>query len=186
MTELGDRYRGRADAFASLIEGVAPESWSSPSPCEGWSARDVVAHVVDYTRHVLREKAGKTEVPEFATFADPAAAFSAIREAVEQLLDDPGTPPGLARYVDLAVSFDLPQHGWDLAKATGQDPTMDRQEVELLWRTLSENPSVWNWQRDNGWYAAPVAVPDDAPLQDRVLGLLGRNPAWTVSLRAPG
>ena len=119
-----------------------------------------------------------TEVPAFASFDDPAAAFSGIRAIVEQVLDDPDTPPDLAKYLDLAVSFDLPQHGWDLAKATAQDPTMDPQEVELLWSSLAENPSVWDWQRDNGWYAAPVAVPADASLQDRVLGLLGRNPAW--------
>ncbi len=103
-----------------------------------------------------------TEVPAFASFDDPAAAFSGIREVVEQVLDDPDTPPDLAKYLDLAVSIDLPQHGWDLAKATGQDPTMDPQEVELLWSSLAENPSVWDWQRDNGWYAAPVAVPADA------------------------
>jgi hypothetical protein len=62
--------------------------------------------------------------------------------------------------------------------ATGQDATMDPQEVESLWSSLSQNPKIWEWQRDNGWYAAPVSVPEDAPLQVRVLGLIGRNPAW--------
>jgi hypothetical protein len=43
--------------------------------------------------------------------------------------------------------------------ATGQDPTIDPNEVELLWRSLSDAPNVWEWQRENGWYAAPIAVP---------------------------
>jgi uncharacterized protein (TIGR03086 family) len=180
MTVVGDRYRRRADAFAALVEGAAPDRWSNPSPCEGWLARDVVAHVVDYSGHVLREKVGLSDVPVFADFDDPAAAFRATRDLVERVLDDPGTSPEVANYVDLAVSFDLPQHGWDLAMATGQDPTMDPREVELLWSSLSQNPQVWAWQRDNGWYAAPVSVPQDAPLQDRVLGLIGRNPGWVL------
>jgi uncharacterized protein (TIGR03086 family) len=179
MTETGDRYRRRADAFAELITHTAPERWTSPSPCEGWLARDVVGHVVDYSAHVLRERVGMLEVPVFADFDDPTAAFGAIRGVVERVLDDPGTPSDLADYLDLAVSFDLPQHGWDLAKATGQDPTMDPEEVELLWSSLSQAPKVWDWQRENGWYAAPVSVPDDATLQDRVLGLIGRDPCWT-------
>jgi hypothetical protein len=85
----------------------------------------------------------------------------------------------LANYLDLAVSFDLPQHGWDLAKATLQDPTIDPKEVGLLWSSLLRAPQVWDWQRENGWYAAPVSVPSNAPLQDRVLGLIGRDPGWT-------
>jgi hypothetical protein len=136
MTEVGDRYRRRADAFEGLITCTAPERWTSPSPCVGWLARDVVAHVVDYSGHVLRETASMSAVPTFADFDDPAAAFRAIRQLVERVLDDQATPPDLANYLDLAVSFDLPQHGWDLAKATFQDPTIDPKEVGLLWSSL--------------------------------------------------
>jgi hypothetical protein len=145
----------------------------------GWLARDVVAHVVDYSGHVLRETARMSEVPTFADFSEPAAAFRAIRQLVERVLDDQATPPDLASYLDLAVSFDLPQHGWDLAKATLQDPTIDPEDVELLWNSLMRVPQVWDWQRENGWYATPVPVPSSAPLQDRVLGLIGRDPGWT-------
>jgi hypothetical protein len=142
-------------------------------------ARDVVAHVVDYSGQVLREKARRSEVPSFSDFDDPEVAFRAIREVVEQVLDDPETAPDVANYLDLAISFDLPQHGWDLARATGQDPTMDPEEVALLWSSFAEAPAAWDWQRANGWYGTPVSVPDDAPLQDRVLGLIGRDPRWT-------
>lgn len=178
MNEIADRYRRRADAFEALIEGVAQERWSSPSPCEGWLARDVVAHVVDYSAHVLRERAGVSGVAAFADFEDPADAFRSLREVVQRVLDDTETPPDVANYLDGALSFDLPQHGWDLAVATGQDATMDPDEVEILWSALTGHPRVWDWQRANGWYAAPVPVPEDAPLQDRVLGLIGRDPEW--------
>jgi uncharacterized protein (TIGR03086 family) len=179
VTELGDRYRRRADAFEALIVGVPLEGWTRPSPVEGWQARDVVAHVVDYTGHVLRERENIADAPRFADFDDPAAAFRASRRPVERLLDDASTPAKLAHYVDLAVSFDLPQHGWDLAMATGQDATIAQEELDFLWDSLTTEPQVWEWQRANGWYGEPVPVPDDASLQDRVLGLIGRDPDWT-------
>jgi uncharacterized protein (TIGR03086 family) len=178
-SDIADRFRRRADAFELLIDGSAPERWSNPSPCAGWSALDVVAHVVDFSAQVLREQAGISETISFADQPDPVVAFRLIRRAVEQVLDDPETPPRVSNYLDASVSLDLPQHGWDLAKSTGQDATMDPEVVQLLWDSLIEHAAVWDWQRANGWYAAPVEVSEDAPLSDRVLGLLGRDPAWT-------
>jgi uncharacterized protein (TIGR03086 family) len=179
MTELGDTYRRRAGAFAALIDGTQPERWSSPSPCEGWLARDVVVHVVDYSALVLREKAAVPDAPVFADFAGPSAAFAATRTVIERLLDDAATPRKVATHLHWSLSFDLPQHGWDLAVATGQDATIDAAEVDLLWGSLNGDPANWEWQRASGWYRPPVPVPEDAPLQDRVLGLLGRDPNWS-------
>jgi uncharacterized protein (TIGR03086 family) len=179
MGDVAATYRRRADAFEALIAGTPPERWSRGSPCGGWSARDVVAHVVDFSAKVLRERAGVPDPPVFSDFADPAAAFRGTRDAVQRVLDDPETPATVVGYLEGSLSFDLPQHGWDLAVATGQDATMDPAEVELLWTSLTGSPRVWDWQRAMGWYGRPVPVADDAPLQDRVLGLLGRDPRWT-------
>ncbi len=46
MTEISDRYRRLASEFATCIDAVGDDRWSAPSPCEGWSTRDVVGHVV--------------------------------------------------------------------------------------------------------------------------------------------
>ena len=178
MTQLAETYRRRADAFEALIEGVTPERWTNASPCDGWLARDVVAHVVDYSAHVLRDR-GLSDPPVLADFDGPLTAFRATRNVIQRILDDPTTPPKVAGFIHWSLSFDLPQHGWDLAVATGQDATIDPEEVELLWGALNGDPANWDWQRANGWYGRPVPVPDDAPLQDRVLGLLGRDPRWT-------
>lgn len=175
-SELARTYDRRAAAFEALIAGAPPERWSSPSPCGGWLALDVVAHVVDFSAQVLRDK-GFEDPPRFVV--GPLAAFCATRQYVVGILEDPATPPKVASFLHWSLSFDLPQHGWDLAVATGQDPTMEAEEVELLWGSLTGDPANWEWQRANGWYGPPVAVPEDAPLQDRVLGLLGRDPNWS-------
>jgi uncharacterized protein (TIGR03086 family) len=179
MSEAADQYRRPADRFQALVDGTAPERWASPSPCTGWQARDVVAHVVDFSAQVVGEKAGVTDAPTFADFDEPAAAFRATRQVIERMLDDPATPPKAATHLVWSLSFDLPQHGWDLAVATGQDATIAPEEVDLLWGSINGAPQQWDWQRANGWYAGPVPVREDAPLQDRVLGLLGRDPRWT-------
>jgi uncharacterized protein (TIGR03083 family) len=177
-SELARTYDRRAEAFEALIVATPPERWASPSPCAGWVARDIVAHVVDFSADVLGDK-GFEDPPRYVVGL--VAAFRATREFVVRILDAPSTPPKVASFLHWSLSFDLPQHGWDLAVATGQDPTMDADEVELLWGSLNGDPANWEWQRANGWYGPPVAVPDDAPLQDRVLGLLGRDPYWTSS-----
>ena len=179
MSEIAERYRRRADAFEALIAATPAGQWSSPSPCAGWSASDVVAHVIDYAADVLRERCGVADPPVLGDYDGPLAAYRASRAVLQRVFDDPATPPKLAQYLDAALSFDVPQHGWDLAIATGQDPTMDPWEVDYLW-TLSEQPrGWWEWQRANGHYGPPVTVPESAPLQDRALGLIGRDPNWT-------
>jgi uncharacterized protein (TIGR03083 family) len=46
MTEISERYARLADAFAAKITSVPSDRWAAQSPCEGWTARDVVGHVV--------------------------------------------------------------------------------------------------------------------------------------------
>ncbi|MCA1691443.1 MAG: maleylpyruvate isomerase N-terminal domain-containing protein, partial [Actinobacteria bacterium] len=45
MSEVSERYRRLADAFAARLAAVPEDKWSSPSPCEDWTIRDLVAHV---------------------------------------------------------------------------------------------------------------------------------------------
>ncbi len=181
MSEISDRYHRRADAFEALIAGVPANRWASQSPCEKWLASDVVGHVVGYSGHVLRERAGVEPTKAPLASENAAAAFRAIRADVQRVLDDTATPPDVSQFIDLAVSFDLPQHWWDLAKATGQDAIMDSEDVEALWEALSPmRPRWWDWQVANGYYAPKIPVPEDAPLQDRLLGLIGRDPNWML------
>lgn len=196
MSEIADRYRRRADAFERLIAGVAGEQWSNPSPCERWTALDVVDHVVGMHGVMLRP-AGREPSPAPSTRDDPLAAFRAARADVEAVLDDPDvvgllveTPSGpmtVERQIDEVVSDDLPQHGWDLARATGQDGAIDPRDVERLWAITAAIPvELMEKYRTPGAFGPgievfgpEVAVPADAPLQDRLLGLIGRDPAWS-------
>jgi uncharacterized protein (TIGR03086 family) len=60
----------------------------------------------------------------------------------------------------------------DIARVIGVDPTLPADLVQGLWDELSPVADEW---RQLGAFPARVAVPDDAPLQDRLLGLTGRD-----------
>jgi uncharacterized protein (TIGR03086 family) len=65
-------------------------------------------------------------------------------------------------------------HGWDLARAAGQDPTIDPAEVESTWQMVRGTDDAV--LRSHGAFAAPTELPADVPLQDRLLAFLGRDP----------
>lgn len=86
-------------------------------------------------------------------------------------LELPGEVAGIVALDEVVV------HGWDLAVASGQEFTCDRELLNAVHQfarqTVAENP-----HGTPGLFGPPVAVPDDAPLLDRVLGLTGRDSAW--------
>ena len=62
---------------------------------------------------------------------------------------------------------------WEIAKVIGIDPTLPDDLVQGLWDELSPVAESW---RGIGVFPAAIAVPDDAPLMQRLLGLTGRDP----------
>jgi len=62
---------------------------------------------------------------------------------------------------------------YDLSLFIGAGATMPAALVQGLWDELSPRAEEW---RELGVYGPRVVVPDDAPLQDRLLGLTGRQP----------
>jgi hypothetical protein len=98
--------------------------------------------------------------------------------------DTPMGPLATENNIDQVISDDLVLHGWDLARATGQDETMDPIDVELLWASTSAiSPELMEKFRTPGAFGEgievfgpEVKVPADASLQDRLLGMIGRQP----------
>jgi len=100
------------------------------------------------------------------------------------LLDDPAThgrrfhhdPAGdhdLEAAIGQFVVNDVLVHTWDLARATGQDETLDPDEVATL---LSGVEPYDDALRVGGQYGPKVGVPADADPQTRLLAFLGRRP----------
>lgn len=182
MTEISERYRSLAAEFTRRVEAVPAERWDHPSPCAGWSARDVLQHMLDSHRD-MPGYAGLSLSIERSADDDPRGAWVEARDGMQALLDDPDRAgrgfqgyfgrTSLQEAVDRFLCFDLLIHGWDLARATGQDETLPPQEVR---RVYSDALRLGDDLRIEGVCGPAVDVPDDAAEQDRLLGLLGRRP----------
>jgi uncharacterized protein (TIGR03086 family) len=70
------------------------------------------------------------------------------------------------------LTADLAIHAWDLARATGQDDTLDRGAVTLLLPLTEANADLLT---ASGMFGSPIDVGPDAPDDVRLLGLLGRR-----------
>lgn len=194
--EITARYQRRADRFEQSVAAVAATDWANPSPCAEWTARDVVGHIIDMHAVVLRPL-GRELSPAPSLTDDPLGAFRAARADVQAILDDEATatsecdtPMGrmtLAQHVDGVPSSDLVVHGWDLAKAAGLDATIDPDEVEGMWPMVSQLPPEMYVPDHFGpgvvVFGPEVPVAETAPLQDRVLGKMGRDPNWQPGTR---
>lgn len=176
-----DHYRELAHKFTDRIEAVPDDRWGNPSPCEGWTARDVVRHVVDTQRDIVTVVGLELERGP-SVDDDPLGAWLTTRDSMQKILDDPARGgreydghfgrTTLAQTVDGFHCFDLVIHGWDLARATGTDETIppsDLEWVESVATSLGDNI------RMAGVCGPEVPVSDDADAQTKLLAHLGRS-----------
>lgn len=190
-TDPAARHREVADRFSALVRGTT--DWVSPSPVLGWTARDVVDHLVTWLPGLL-ESGSDVVLPSAPTAQeDPVAAWESQAAAVQSVLDDPatqrrtltnphlGTLP-LAEAIDRFYTTDVFMHTWDLARATGQDDTLDPDLCEEL---VTGMQPIDELLRGSGQYGPAVPVPADADPQTRLIGFIGRDPAWQPP-RPPG
>ena len=183
-TEPAARHRAIAGRFSQAVQGAT--DWDAPAPVPDWAARDVVRHLVQWLPAFL-EGGSDVRLPAVPSVdADPAGAWQAHANAVQELLDDPATPGReftnphtgtmpLDVAVDRFYTTDVFMHTWDLARATGQDDTLDQ---ELSAQLLEGMQPIDELLRTSGQYGPRVPVPDDAPAHERLMGFVGRNPAW--------
>ena len=182
MTETSDRYRRVAEGFTARVEAVPADAWDRPSPCEGWTARDVVAHLADSARMFLGR--GGVELPEGPSATeDPPASWAHTRDAVLGALEDPEvagrsfeTGMGEMTVEEMLGCFgvgDVLVHTWDLARSVGLDDTLDPEEVRRLLESMEPNDEM---MRQGTAFGPKVDVPAGADEQTRLIAFTGRTP----------
>ena len=188
-TDILDSYARLADRFGAVVDHVRASAWDAPSPCEGWSARDVLAHVVTSQRGFLAQRGidASTSHPldvdhptDSAT--DPRAASHAHDERMRELLADPAVAgmeyDGVFGRTTVGQSlvafhgFDLVVHRWDIAVAADLDERLTADELDMIERSAD---GFGEHLYDDGVCKPSLAVPDGADRQERVLARLGRR-----------
>lgn len=180
-----DEYREVAARFTALVAGVPDDAtWARRSPVAEWSARDVVRHLVEWIPGFLSGGAAVVLPQGPDVDRDPLGAWRTLSDGVQAVLDDPASASTVLRNphvgevpLPAAISqfftSDVFLHSWDLARATGQDDTLDPGRCARMVEGMAPYDELL---RSSGQYGPKVDVPADADPQTRLLAFIGRDP----------
>jgi uncharacterized protein (TIGR03086 family) len=171
---------------AELMATMQPGQLDALTPCRRWTARDLTNHIVGgqimFRAAADGEPLSSLVPPDFAA-DNPAGAQREATTALVASLRDPGlaqreavlafgTVPG--SLVAPIAFFEQVVHGWDLARATDQDATIDPDLAALLLPIAEQ--LLANAPRDGSAFDVAVDAPPGASTGDRIIALSGRRP----------
>ncbi|WP_433324175.1 TIGR03086 family metal-binding protein [Spirillospora sp. CA-294931] len=175
----------RAICYAlGALSPVTPRALERPTPCAGWDLWTLLRHA-DESIAALYEAIDQGSVgPEPAppSGPDPVAAF---RSSAGRLLGAWTAAGERERVVTVAGcpiragvvagvgAIEIAVHGWDAARACGNDAPMPE---ALAVRLLRLAPMIVPSDARADLFDPPVPVPASAPAGDRLLAFLGRQP----------
>ncbi|GAA4874861.1 TIGR03086 family metal-binding protein [Actinomycetospora straminea] len=173
--DLLDLDRRALAATAAVAEAIPRRRWTAPTPCAGWSVRDVVDHLVENDRAQLAVLGGPDAGRDLRRSGEAVLAAHA-RPAATDARFDLGGQQRSAR-ASLAVHFaDVLVHGWDLARAAGLPYRLDEDLATAAERVVSAFPDLaWG---PGAAFAARLDAGPGASAGDRLLALTGRDPGW--------
>ena len=182
MDEITERYTRIAGQFTDRVRQVPSEKWNDDSPCPGWTARDVVGHLVEWIPAFFGANGVAFGVVP-SVDVDPVAAWIAVDEALSAALEDPTQatrtienpfgPQSLAETIDMIVVGDVFIHTWDIARAAGLDESLDADQVQRMLDSMGSMPD--EVLRSGGMFGPRIDVPEDADDQTKLLAFVGRR-----------
>ncbi|WP_193609027.1 maleylpyruvate isomerase family mycothiol-dependent enzyme [Nocardioides lijunqiniae] len=179
MTDTATQYETALRPLTAVVEALPPHAWDASSPCEGWSARDVVRHLAETQRETLTGNGVDLgEAPDWT--ADPVGAWTQHSQRVLDALRDPDQvdrpiewffgPTTIGATIERFYVWDMYVHRWDLAQAAGLDAGLTDRELDHIERGADALGEALHL---DGMCAAPVAGARDDRTA-RVLARLGR------------
>ncbi|HTL86424.1 MAG TPA: TIGR03086 family metal-binding protein [Acidimicrobiia bacterium] len=187
MSELIDQFKRATGGFTRHVHAVGENQWNDPTPCTDWDVRMLVNHVAveqlwvpplvggatvaDIGDRLDGDQLGHDPVATWdAALKDSSSAFGAPG-ALDTTVALSGGDKSTAEYC-WEMTVDALIHSWDLARGIGADETLDTELVELVYERILP---IAEHLHETGLFAPPVPVPDDAPLQTKLLALFGRS-----------
>ena len=185
--DIASLHRQALEHTRPIVARIGDNHWQAPTPCEGWSVRELLNHLVAGNLWAAELGSGRTigDVGEALDGdmlgSDPLAAYDRSAGSAAATFEAPGAldapcavsygpVPGSVyaghRFIDVLI------HGWDLATATGQPTDLDPQLVDACWRVLQ--PQLEPLQGSGVFGVARPSEADAGPLT-RLLAALGRS-----------
>lgn len=180
-----------------LVTGISDDQLELPTPCPSYRVGDLLDHIHTFTVAFTAAAAKDLDQLQDAPGPGDVARLPADwRERIPRNLttlvqawrdpfawdgmtrigggETPGAVAGMVGLEELVV------HGWDLARASGQDEECDRASLEGALSTLQMFQTPGEVKDPGSAFGTVVEVADDADLLDRVIALSGRTPTWSA------
>ncbi len=182
--------RRASEYYDRRLAEIADDQWSMPSICDGWTIKDLADHVLGGNRFAVGLLAGldadgAITVARQGGFDDePLTAYRSSVQAQHDAFEAAGELDFLVRHPAGDITArqflgfrlgDLLLHGWDLARSTGGDDTLDEELVPAVWDAYQPILEAAN---DRGTFGEGPSgtVSSDSPPSLRLLDLTGRRP----------
>jgi uncharacterized protein (TIGR03086 family) len=179
-------YKKTIDQTGNIVANVKPDQMGDPTPCDEWNVKDLLNHTIAVVEAFGAAARGEpfdpTPFGQDNVGDDASASYSSRATKVHDALERPGVLEGSWHMpfgevpAQQAIAFcilEVSQHGWDVAKATGQDATFDPEIGEVALVTAQAAPA--ELVRREGVFGPESDCPESAPIQDRVAAFIGRK-----------
>jgi uncharacterized protein (TIGR03086 family) len=180
-----DRYKRLSHRFTQILDAVPEDGWDAPTPCDGWSVKDVVEHVVTTELDALEQRGFGPEVqPDISNARE---AWPIVRAHMESILADPANvnfgydgyfgPTTFGETIGSFYCADLTIHGWDIARAAGLSEweQVDQEEIDMVMSAFGPDSPFAPAMRQPGLFNAPVVAEPGADATTRLMAWLGRT-----------
>jgi uncharacterized protein (TIGR03086 family) len=175
--DLLDLYERASDWTTSKVAG-ATSKLDAPTPCDQWDVRTLLNHMLETQKYFVGSAQGKDASPPAPSPPeligdDPLADFVRARGEMLTTYGEPGVIEKTGPSLGIAFSDQL-LHGWDLAKATGQDTTMPEGLPDAAFEMIHGR---FTDDQRKGVFKPEIDVPADASAQEKLLAYTGRKPS---------
>ena len=177
------------DAFSGVVHQVDDEAWSASTPCEGWTALDVLGHLGSAIQFGVAALQGEdfewptVDRPADLVEGEPRSYWAAISVRARSSLQgvdmdaEMDTPMG-RRSVANRLAFpaiDLFVHAWDIGRAADVVVEVPDDVIEFSHTYIDPMPSELV-RGSNGAFGPEVEPPDDASATETFVCWTGRDP----------
>jgi uncharacterized protein (TIGR03086 family) len=191
MRDVRDLDRRAVLDSAAFVRPLTTADLARPTPCEGWTMRDLVLHMAAQHRGFADSAAGggmdlETWQPR-VDVADPVADYLASVDEVIEAFAAPGVLDrrfGLAEFgaeatfpAEQAIGFHLVDyvvHAWDVARTVGREYRPDDDVAEAALAVALAVPNGPERTRPGAAFRPGTDLGSDVPMIDRIVTYLGR------------
>jgi uncharacterized protein (TIGR03086 family) len=186
---IDDLERG-VGLFRNVASGLTADELDFATPCDGWDVRTLVGHVAGVYRGATDALHGeRVDLVSAGVDVgdDPARVVADVVNAMMAAWREPGAlertlattirdmPAALATRIVIGDSL---LHAWDLARALGQSIEMPEDLAAAQFEMMQQYYDPETRGPGKGFDVA-ITWPEDAPVQDRLVALSGRDPSWS-------